>query len=247
MLGAKQGGDMLSVRRQRGFSLVELLIAIVIIGILLALGVPSFKTYMANQKIRSTAETFMAGIQRARGEAVAQNVRVQILLTNDNFLADASATPPTPNFTPTPSATGKNWVIFVLDATGSPVQTQVPATTGPYIGFIEGKMGIESTGTAPFQVDGNGVNSIAFDGFGTPTVWDATASAWTPMTATATFAFSHAFVPSPEDAALMHPEYSCKTTTGGGPIRCLNVRVSRGGQVRLCDPALASTDTRSCS
>lgn len=39
--------------------------------------------------------------------------------------------------------------------------------------------------------------------------------------------------------------------TGGacataGPMRCLNVVVSTGGQVRMCDPALASTDPRGC-
>lgn len=33
----------------------------------------------------------------------------------------------------------------------------------------------------------------------------------------------------------------------GGEIRCLRVRVSAGGQVRVCDPAVTNTaDTRSC-
>ncbi|MRR49703.1 MAG: prepilin-type N-terminal cleavage/methylation domain-containing protein [Rhodocyclaceae bacterium] len=238
---------MLIQTRHKGFSLIELLVVIVIIGIILALGLPSFRTYMANQKIRSTAETFMAGIQRARGEAVAQNARVQFLLTNDNVIADASTSPPTPNFSASASDSGKNWMILLLDATGSPVTTQVPATTGPYIGFIEGKLGMESTGTAPFEVDGGGVNAIAFDGFGTPVLWDSTSSTWIAMTSTAVFQFSHAFVPDPSNPTLRHPDYSCKTSTGGGPIRCLNVRVTRGGQVRLCDPAVPSTDTRSCS
>ena len=31
-----------------------------------------------------------------------------------------------------------------------------------------------------------------------------------------------------------------------GEIRCLRVRVSAGGQVRVCDPAVGDTDTRSC-
>jgi type IV fimbrial biogenesis protein FimT len=32
----------------------------------------------------------------------------------------------------------------------------------------------------------------------------------------------------------------------GGPMRCLRVAVSTGGQLRMCDPSLASTDPRGC-
>ena len=32
----------------------------------------------------------------------------------------------------------------------------------------------------------------------------------------------------------------------GGPMRCLRIVVSTGGQIRMCDPALASTDPRGC-
>lgn len=38
----------------------------------------------------------------------------------------------------------------------------------------------------------------------------------------------------------------CKTA--GGPMRCLNVVITRGGQIRLCDPAVITAgDTRSCN
>jgi type IV fimbrial biogenesis protein FimT len=32
----------------------------------------------------------------------------------------------------------------------------------------------------------------------------------------------------------------------GGPMRCLRVTVTTGGQVRMCDPAAASGDSRAC-
>jgi len=32
----------------------------------------------------------------------------------------------------------------------------------------------------------------------------------------------------------------------GGPMRCLNVTVQAGGQIRMCDPALPTTDPQSC-
>ena len=31
-----------------------------------------------------------------------------------------------------------------------------------------------------------------------------------------------------------------------GPMRCLRIRVSTGGQIRMCDPVLASTDPQGC-
>lgn len=32
----------------------------------------------------------------------------------------------------------------------------------------------------------------------------------------------------------------------GGPVRCLRIQVARGGRIRTCDPALASTNPASC-
>ncbi len=37
---------------------------------------------------------------------------------------------------------------------------------------------------------------------------------------------------------------TCKAV--GGPMRCLNVTVQSGGQIRMCDPALPTTDPQSC-
>ena len=56
--------------RQRGFSLIEMVVVVVIMGILLGLGLPSYRAYMANQRIVANAEVFMSGMQMARAEAV---------------------------------------------------------------------------------------------------------------------------------------------------------------------------------
>lgn len=40
------------------------------------------------------------------------------------------------------------------------------------------------------------------------------------------------------------PDNGC--VSAAGPIRCLEVRVSPAGQVRLCDPAAAAGDSRAC-
>jgi type IV fimbrial biogenesis protein FimT len=37
---------------------------------------------------------------------------------------------------------------------------------------------------------------------------------------------------------------ACKST--GGEMRCLNIIVATGGQIRMCNPALASTNPQGC-
>ncbi len=62
------------VRRQRGFNIIEILTAIVLLALLLVLGMPQYSIYMANNQIRSTAEGMLAGLQFARAEAISRNI-----------------------------------------------------------------------------------------------------------------------------------------------------------------------------
>jgi type IV fimbrial biogenesis protein FimT len=62
--------------KSRGFTLVELIVAISIIGILSTLALPSFRGMIAGVRVRSTAESFNHGLQFARSEAIKRNSRV---------------------------------------------------------------------------------------------------------------------------------------------------------------------------
>jgi type IV fimbrial biogenesis protein FimT len=64
-------------KRQAGFTLIELLVVIVVIGISLAIGLPSYRVWIQNTKIRTTAESIRNGLQLARSEAVKRNAPVQ--------------------------------------------------------------------------------------------------------------------------------------------------------------------------
>ncbi len=66
---------------QRGFSLIELVVGLVIVGILLMLGVPSFNDWIQNSQIRTAAESVLNGLQLARAEAVRRNTFVRFSLT----------------------------------------------------------------------------------------------------------------------------------------------------------------------
>ena len=66
--------------RQRGFTLIEFMIAIVILGILLVAGAPSFSGWLQNQQIRNAAESMLNGMQLARSEAVKNNSTARFVL-----------------------------------------------------------------------------------------------------------------------------------------------------------------------
>lgn len=57
-------------RQSIGFSLVELMIAIAIMGIVLAVAVPSIQSMMANQRMSAVGSELVMSVMHARGEAI---------------------------------------------------------------------------------------------------------------------------------------------------------------------------------
>lgn len=64
----------------RGFTLVEMIIAIAILAITIGLGLPSYKVWIQNTKLRNAAESLVNGLQLARAEAVRRNAPVAFTL-----------------------------------------------------------------------------------------------------------------------------------------------------------------------
>jgi type IV fimbrial biogenesis protein FimT len=60
-----------------GFSLVELLVSVAVIGILALIGIPSYQTWIRNSRIRTAAESIQNGLRIARSEASQRGANVR--------------------------------------------------------------------------------------------------------------------------------------------------------------------------
>ncbi|MFM1887143.1 MAG: hypothetical protein RL026_2300 [Pseudomonadota bacterium] len=73
------------MNRQRGLSLVELLVAISVLSILIAVGTPSFRRFMINGEIRAAARSLLSGLALARTEAIRLNSEVRFVLDGNSW------------------------------------------------------------------------------------------------------------------------------------------------------------------
>jgi len=65
------------MKRSGGFTLVELLMVLAVVGILTAIALPAMRMHLANADIRGVAEEMRSGLELARTEAIRRNASVQ--------------------------------------------------------------------------------------------------------------------------------------------------------------------------
>lgn len=95
---------------RRGFSVIELLVAVVILGLALAAAVPSIVGWTRDLAIRNAAESLKGGIEKARQVALRRNADMTFWLVTDDAKALSNAC--------VRSISGPSWVVAKLDPSG---------------------------------------------------------------------------------------------------------------------------------
>ena len=80
------------MKHQKGFTLAELITAIVILGILATLAAPSFREVIQNNRLTGAANSFLSGLALVRSEAIKRNQRVVLCKSSDGERCDTSST-----------------------------------------------------------------------------------------------------------------------------------------------------------
>jgi type IV fimbrial biogenesis protein FimT len=129
---------LIMIRATRGFTLIELIMAVAIAGILIVLGIPSFNEWIHNTQVRNAAEGALNGLQIARSEAVRRNGYTQFIL-----------------------GPGSGWRVVAL----TPPSGGVGAACEP-IEEIQRRDGSEGSSTATVTALPAGVNTVTFTPLG---------------------------------------------------------------------------------
>lgn len=138
-----------------GFTLIELMVTVAILGILSALAAPSIQGTIVKSKLTGVGNEFIGNIQRARNEAVSKNTCVSMCMSAN-----------TDNASPTCTNAGVDWQagwILFLNPTCNAALT-APATAPDLISVHR------TAGTDYFlnTQSGGAVRSMMFNSLGNP-------------------------------------------------------------------------------
>lgn len=145
------------MKKYSGFTLIELMITLFIVGVLLAVGVPSLKTFMQGNRLIAASNELISALHVARSEAIKINSRVSICESGDGKTCSNSG------------SWENGWIVFV-DANGDLANTGAPcaaANTDCLLRIHDGYNDAQLT-IAGLDANAAAINSFTFSSRGLP-------------------------------------------------------------------------------
>ena len=156
---------MLSLQRQRGFSMVEVLVVVAVLTTMLAALVPSVMDWIRAARVRNAAEAVYTGLQKVRIEAIKRNVSVTFWLVS----SPESGGPPDKNCQL--RSNSASWVVSIESPAGA-CHHEPSTTVTPKIVAAHGE-GAVSSGVSVRGIGSDGqaaAMSVTFNGAGQTTM-----------------------------------------------------------------------------
>jgi prepilin-type N-terminal cleavage/methylation domain-containing protein len=79
-----QTGDSMSKKSQAGFTMIEMLVVMVVLGVLATIAIPTFSRWYPNYRLRTATREIYSTIQAAKMTAVKENTNVVVWFDKDN-------------------------------------------------------------------------------------------------------------------------------------------------------------------
>lgn len=206
---------------QQGFSLLELMVTLTVFGILLLIGLPTYRQWLVNTRIRTTTESIQNGLRLARNEASQRGTNVKFYL----FAASNGAAEWTVCLLPASAASAATVTTCPLPPanSSSTLQSFVNSadTTGLQIGTTTAVANI--TGNYTTIITGGIPASITFNALGRPTDYNNT--------------------------SIIRIDATTAQVSAQATSRRLVTTISAGGMVNMCDPqapTFSATSPQGC-
>jgi type IV fimbrial biogenesis protein FimT len=190
-----------------GFTMIELMVTLSIFAILTALSVPTMRTWVANNKVRTAADALQNGFRLAQAESLRRSRQVVFSFTNTN---------PPVTFPPVGAvADGLSWTIWSVPSMTDGSEQPEFIQSGDISSL---SAGVTVTSTPPMAV-------ACFNSMGRVVLnTNASLSAITG------------------GPTCIPPPVSTFNITAPGADRNLQVTLSAGGTVHMCDPSVPISD-----
>lgn len=99
-------------RNARGFSTIELMLALGIVGVLLAFAIPSFDSFIANGRRAEVANDLLLGMKMARSEAEKRVMSVTVCASSDQKTCNSDS-----------KAFDSGWILFTDEDNDGEIDT----------------------------------------------------------------------------------------------------------------------------